>query len=76
MGKFNDVLYFDTLKLNGKDRYKIVVLSQNAQELIGHLQIKIRLNQRMLLWLSFVTGLIQNFNTASNEKQTILKTGF
>jgi hypothetical protein len=30
---------------------------------------KIRLNQHMLFWLGFVTGLIQNFYAASDEKQ-------
>jgi hypothetical protein len=51
--------------------------SQNAYELIGtrvFASEKIRLNQLMLLWLDFVTGLIKNFNTASDEKKN-LKSG-
>jgi hypothetical protein len=32
-------------------------------------QVNIRLNQLMLFLLGFVTGTIQNFNAASDEKQ-------
>jgi hypothetical protein len=46
-------------------------LLQNAKNYLGqgYLQMKYKVSQHMLFWLGFVMGLIQNFNSTSDEKQ-------
>lgn len=49
---------------------EIFASSNNAHDLILK-RVFVRIHDCVLFWLGFITGRIQNFNAASDEKQNI-----